>query len=302
EGPHPVSRGSSRVDMAFRSQRHVFWSRYGIDADRFDRHPELTTAHARQDAALEEHYHASRRLSLAGAAAFTETETPAELNVQSALTPGRARAQRSTIHPSVTYQAGPLTTATFGYTAAYDHLLDVRLLTQTATAVVERHPSARDGVRVEFSYQDYLFNAGARQMSQAATGEWTRDLTRTTTLVVRGGPRLTDGALSPDVAASIRRMMRAGEASLAYEHAQSTLIGLAGIADTHSLALRVRAQPRPGLRLRVEPALMRTRQVDHASTVYRLAAAYSQEIAPRLTVEATCDLNLQHGNIYTSER
>ena len=33
--------------------------------------------------------------------------------------------------------------------------------------------------------------------------------------------------------------------------------------------------------------------------MYRMAAAYSQEIAPRLMFEATFDLNLQHGNIYT---
>ena len=299
--PDTITRASSRVEMGLRSARQTFRSHYALDADRFDRHPELTSAHARQDAALEEQYHATRRLSFTGAAAFTETEAPSELNVQSALTPGRARAQRTTVHPSVTYQAGRLTTATFGYTAANDRMLDVRLFTQTATATVERHPSARDGMRFEVTHQSFEFNASERQMSHALTAEWTRELTRTTTLSVRGGSRVTGGMLSPDVAASLRHTVRAGEASLAYEHTQTTLIGLVGIADTHNLTVRMSGEPRPGLRVRLEPGLMRTRQVDRASMVYRVSAGYSQAIAARLTLEATCDLNLQHGNIYSLE-
>jgi len=201
----------------------------------------------------------------------------------------------------VTYQAGRLTTATFGYTAAHDRMLDVRLLTQTATAAIERHPSARDGVRFEFTHQNFLFNTRDRQISQALTAEWTRELTHATALIVRGGPRVTEGALSPDVAASVRHTMRAGETSLAYEHTETTLIGLVGIADTHSLAVRVSGEPRPGLRVRVEPGLLRTRQMDRASIVYHVSAGYSQAIAARLTFEATCDLNLQRGNIYSLE-
>jgi hypothetical protein len=178
-------------------------------------------------------------------------------------------------------------------------MLDVRLFTQTATAALERHPSARDGVRFEFTHQNYLFNSSQRQTSHALTTEWTRALTRAITIVVHGGPRLSDLTLSADVGASVRHRTRAAETSLTYGHTQTTLVGLVGTADTHSLMVRVSGEPRPGLRVRVEPGLMRTMQLDRASTVYRMAAAYSQVIAPRLTFEATYDLNLQHGNIYT---
>jgi hypothetical protein len=294
-----ITRASSRVDVTSRSERHTFRSRYALDADRFDRHPELTTAHARQDAALDEQYQATRRLSFAGMAAYTETEAPADLNVQSALTSGRARAQRTIVQPSLTYQAGRLTAVTFGYTAAHDRMLDVRLFTQTATAALEHHSSARDGVRFEFTHQNYLFNSSQRQTSHAMTTEWTHELTRAISIIMRGGPRLSDRTLSADVGASVRHRTRAAETSLTYGHTQTTLVGLVGIADTHSLMARVSGEPRPGLRVRVEPGLLRTMQLDRASTVYRMAAAYSQAIAPRLTFEATYDLNLQHGNIYT---
>jgi hypothetical protein len=57
--------------------------------------------HARQDAGFEEQYHVTRRLSFNGAAAFDETEAPAELNLATALTPARTtRAGGFTLQPS----------------------------------------------------------------------------------------------------------------------------------------------------------------------------------------------------------
>ena len=296
-----VTRANSRLEAGYRSERLTFWSRYGLDSDRFDRHPELTTAHARQDAGLEHRYQASRRLSFTGAASYVETEAPAELNVQSALAPGRSRAQRTTIHPSMSYQAGPSTTATFGYTVSGDRLLGVQAFTQAATASVEHRQSARDTVRVDVTHQQFVFNQQDRQMSQALTAEWTRDLTRGTTIAFRGGPRLTAGSLSSDVAASLRRKTRAGETSISYEHTQASLIGLVGVADTHSLTAGMSSQPRQGLRFRLAPGLLRTTQMNLASTVYRLSAGYSQDIGARVLFEAAYELNLQRGNIYTSQ-
>jgi len=89
-----ITRVSSRVDAAFLSELHAFSARYALDADRFADHPDLTTMQARLDAGFEEQYHATRRLTFNGTAAFIETETPSELNLASALTPGRARACR----------------------------------------------------------------------------------------------------------------------------------------------------------------------------------------------------------------
>jgi len=296
-----ITRISSRFDTLYRSEAQTFSARYALDADQFARHPDLTTARARQDAGFEERYQVTRRLSFNGAAAFTETETPAELNLASALAPGRARAERLALGPSATYQFSQLTNATVGYTAVRDRMLGVNLLTQTATALIEHHASARDGLRWEYSCQDYLFDAIERKTSQVLTMEWTRDLTRTTSFNLRGGPRITDGTLSPDAAVSLRHKMRIGEATLAYVHTQTTLIGLVGVADTHSATARVTGELRSGLQLHVEPGLLRTTQTDLASTVYRVSIGGMQPIGRRLAIEASYDLNLQHGNIYAAQ-
>jgi hypothetical protein len=297
-----ITRVSSRFDALYRSELHSFSARYALDADRFGHHPDLTTAHARQDAGFEEQYHVTRRLTFNGSAAFTETQTPSELNLATVLVPGRARAQRLTLRPAATYQLGPMTNTTIAYTAAHDRMLGVSLLTQAATAIVEHHPSPRNGVRWQYSYQNYLFEAIERKTSQALTAEWTRDLTRATSLSLQAGPRITDGALSPDAAASLRHKMRIGEAALAYAHTQTTLIGLAGIADTHSVTARVSGELRSGLQLRLEPGLLRTTQMDLASTVYRVSIGGLQPLGRRLAIQASYDLNLQHGNIYAAQR
>jgi hypothetical protein len=297
-----ITRASSRLDAQYRSGRQLFSARYALDADRFASHPELTSAHARQDAGFEEQYQATRRLSLGGAASFTETETPADLNLDTALTPGRARAQRVMLHPSARYEFGPLLTATIGYTAAHDDMFGVSLLTQTTAVSVERHPSARDGVRWEYSHQNYLFDAIERKTSQAATAEWTRDLTRATSLSLRGGPRVTDRRLSPDLAASLRHKMQIGDATLSYAHSQTTLVGLVGIADTHSLTARVSGELRSGGQLRIEPGVLRTTQQDLASAVYRLSVGCVQPVGRRAAIELSYDVNVQHGNIYAAQR
>jgi hypothetical protein len=297
-----ITRVSARMDAHYRSEPQTFSARYALDADWFAHHTDLTTTHARQDAGFEDQYHVTRRLSFNTAAAFTETQTPAELNLATALTPGRARAQRLTLQPSVAYEFGPLTNATIGYVAAHDQLLGVSLVTQTATASIEHHRSARDGVRWEYSYQSFQFDAIDRKTSQVLTAEWTHDLTHATSVSLRGGPRVTGGTLSADAAVSLHRKMRIGEATLAYAHTQTTLIGLVGIADSHSATARVSGELKSGLRLRVEPGLLRTMQMTLGSTVYRMSIGGVQPVGRRFAIEASYDLNVQHGNIYAAER
>jgi hypothetical protein len=296
-----ITRVSSRVDARYRTEAQTLSVRYALDADWFAHHPDLTTAHARQDAGFEQQYQATGRLSFNGAAAFTETETPAELNLATALAPGRARARRLTLQPSASYEISPSTNATIGYVVAHDAMLDVRLLTQTATVAVEHHRSARDGVRWEYSYQSYLFDAIERTTSQVLTATWTRDLTPATSLSLRGGPRLTDRTLSADAGVSFHHKMRIGDATLAYAHTQATLVGLLGIVDTHSVTARLGGELRSGLQLRLEPGLLHTTQTNLASTVSRVSIGGLQPIGRRLAIEVSYDLNLQQGNIYAAQ-
>jgi hypothetical protein len=293
-----IVRLGARLDARYDSERQTLTSHYAIDADRFTHHPELTTAHARQDAGIDAHYSATRRLSLAVAAAWADTQTPAELNADSGIAPGRARAARLSAHPSVSYQIAERSSATIAYTAAHDRMNGVDLTTQTTTAFVDRHATARDLVRWEYTCQHYSFNDVDRRLSQVAAMEWTRELTRAITVTLGGGPRLTDGRLSADLSAGIRRGWRSGDGSIAYSRTQTTLIGLVGVADTHGVTGRFALSSRAGAALRVEPAVVRTAQAGLASTVYHMSFGGVWPIARPLALDVSYDVSSQQGNLY----
>ena len=304
-GGDTITRFTPGVDARYGSERLVMSGHYVLDADRFAAHPELNTVHGRQDGGFDAFYQSSRRLSLGGMAAFIESRTPADLNQATGLTPGRVLAQRVTLQPSATYQLDANTDTQASYTLTSDRLAGgVSLLSQSATTTLDHRLSDRNDVRVEHVYERYLFDVrdvAAARTSQTLTIEWTHAIDRATSVTLRSGPRVTDGAVSPEIAASIRRRVRAGEASLAYQHTQATVIGLAGTVETHSVTAAFTANPHRRFELHAAPAVLYTRQGDLASMVYRLSLSCARPIASRLSIEAAYDANLQRGNVYSGQ-
>jgi hypothetical protein len=297
------TRFSPRIDVVRQSEKLTVSSRFALDADRFTQHPELTTATARQDATVDARYTASRRLSFTAAASFTETETPADLNEVTALTPGRARARRMTVHPSTTYDIGARDAVRVGYIVSSDSLQGgVGATAQTATASVERHLSARSTLTVEYLEQHFLFGGGSdASASRAITTEWTRELARGTTLMLRAGPRVTRGMPAPELAATARHQQRAGSLSLSYQQTQTTLIGLEGIADVRGLAATAERELSPRLRILTSTGVLQTRQAHGASLTYRVSGVCTWTLAHGIAVEAGYDADRQRGNLYTAQ-
>src|SRR4051794_30992038 len=117
-----TTRFSPRVDVRHGSERAILAARYALDADRFAAHPELSTPRAREEAGFDARYLASRRLSLSGVASYVASRTPADLNRETGLAPGRVRAERAVLQPSATYQVAARTETTVGYALTRDAL------------------------------------------------------------------------------------------------------------------------------------------------------------------------------------
>jgi hypothetical protein len=295
-------RFSPRLDAVYTSQRLALSSRYALDADRFSRHPELTTAHGRQEASLDARYDASRRLSIGAMAAFTATQTAADLNELTGLTPGRVPARRVTLRPSATYHLGPRADASVGYAVTSEALRGgVGLTTQSVTSTLEHHLSTRDSVRFEYLDQHFLFAGFPAKTSRALTAEWAREVSRGTNLRLRAGPRLTSGLLAPEISASVGHRLRAGDITVGYVQTQATLIGLAGTAATRGISATAGGEVRPRVRLRATSGLLRTQQGDLSSLVYRVSASCAWTVARRLAVEAGYDSDFQRGHLYTAQ-
>jgi len=292
-------RFSPRLDAFRNTKRLALSGTAELDADRFARHDELTTAHAGELATFDVTYSASRRLSMSNAAAFMETETPADLNELTALTPGRARARRLMLHPSAIYDLGPRASATVGYLVTADSLSGgTSTTTQTMSVSLDRHFSAREGVRLEYLEQHFFFDANRTSASRTLTAAWTREIDRGTMLTLRAGPRITAGVLAAELTASARHALRSGSVTVSYQQTQTTLIGLEGIARMRSLTAGAERDLGRGVRLQTTSAVVDTRQAAVPTRAYRLSGGFVWKPAPALSLETSYDSDLQHGNLY----
>jgi hypothetical protein len=295
-------RFSPRLDVVRKSEKLTVSGWLGLTAERFSRHPELTTARAREDAALDARYAATPRLSIGAAGSFVETETPSELNGIAALTPGRARARRTAVHASATYSLRPRAGASVGYSETSDTLEGgVSVTIRTATSSLERHVSARSRLGVEYVEQRFVFGAGPASASRAITAEWTRELTRDATLTLRAGPRVTDGVVAPELAVTARRVNRRGSLALSYQRTHTTLIGIGGVADVSGVTAAAEGEARPHVRLMVTSGVLRTRHADGSSLTYRLSGACAWTLTHGVALEAAYDADRQRGDFYAAQ-
>ena len=114
-----------------------------------------------------------------------------------------------------------------------------------ATMTGERQVSRRDSARVDYIFRAFDFGSEGSTRSHTVTVGWTRGLTRRASLTAGGGPRVGDGTLTPELSASVSYRLEAADLSIGYARTQTTLIGLAGAADTHSVVGEPRVRPAP---------------------------------------------------------
>jgi hypothetical protein len=294
-----VSRVSPAIDVEFRGPRLTMAGRTTVDAERFDRNSSLTSVQARQQAAIDVRYRAARRVTVDADAMYSTTETPGELNLVSGVTLMRARARRLAVSPSITYQRDAATTAIVTYAITEDRLAGgVPMIAHAATAAGERRWSQRDIVRLDYVFREFDFGLEPSSRSHTVTAGWTRGLTRRASLSLAGGPRVGDGTIVPELSASLGYRAPAVDLSLAYASAQTTLIGLAGAADTHGLSAAAAYGRRDSLRVRLVPGVMQTARAGLQARVYRLSLGVTYPIGGAVSLEAAYDVTRQHGDVY----
>lgn len=294
-----ITRVSPGVEAEYRSALMTLLGRYTLDVDRFADHPELTKMDARQVAAVAVSYRPTPRLALAADAELSKTQTPGELNAETALALTRASAQRVVAHTSVTRQLDMVTAGTIDYVfTAYRVEGGLETRTHAARISTEHHLSLRDTMKVDYQLRQYFFGISSETSFALGLG-WTRAITRRASLSAHGGPRMTNGSLAPDLSASVRYQVKPGDdVSLAYGRTQTTVIGLAGTADTQSVTITGAWSVRPSLQMRVSPAVFRSSHAGLQAHVYQLAVDVARPITNDFSIDVAFDTSLQHGNLY----
>lgn len=308
-----VTRVTPVIESEYRWTRWTLQGRYTFDAERFAEHPELNSVAARRHTLVGVQYRPTRRLTLAADGELSSTQTPGDLNLLTGLSFTRVRAERIAAHSSITRQLHKLTTGTIDYTFSEDRLADasfttdrlasaIETHTHAATVGADHHISSRDIVKVKSSVHQFAFeshDAGTfTATSLALTLGWTRVLARDTDITVDGGPRATNGTIAPELSGGIRFRFDSGSVSFAYARTQTTIIGLAGIADTQSATATAAWSPRRSLQIAVSPAFLRSGNVSAHADVYRLTLDASHAIGRNLSVAFVGVTNIQNGNLY----
>lgn len=237
-----VLRLSPAFETGYRSAPTAFNAYYTLDAHRYDRFSALDDDQAREHAELNFSHEATPLLTLLADTSYTETEAPGELDPQSGLELGRARAERFFFSPGAVYRFNRVTTGSASYSFNRDEVSgatgsDAHILSLRTDRLLSRRDTLSLGYRAEsFEFED----GGGVDMHVLLAGG-TRRFTPQTSLTLLAGPRFReDGAtdedeVDPEAAAVLLHEFSRGDFSLTYFRSQTAVIGVAGTATTQSL-------------------------------------------------------------------
>lgn len=291
-----ITRLSPGLLAGYESAPFTLLGGYGFDGELFAQHSSLNEAMARQKATLETRYLPTRLLTLALKSEYTETQTPRELNVATAIAGGRVRAQRFAVDPSVAYRFSPLSTGTVGYSFGKDEIRGgVTTDTHTGRFGFERRITRQDLASIDYRFSQFSF--GGRDETKAYTIQpgWTHDFTPLTSFTVKAGPRFSSGSADADVYASVRHRLRQGEVSLIYTRGQTTVVGESGTVTSNSVSLPVRYKVLPLFEVSALPSFSHTKRSSLEAKVYGMKLDGTYEITRWLSLIASYEYRLQKG-------
>jgi hypothetical protein len=290
-----IWRLSPRLSLGRRSPRLTLRGRYGLDAESYRRHPSLDTPLAGQDASLEMTWAPSHRLVASTTASYAEAQAPGMLNLVSGLEVGRHRGRRLSARQLFTWELGARTQAAIDQSFTRE-AVDGFPRTDTEAVIVrlERRLGGLDRGHVSYSARRFDFDGDAVLSHVVALG-WTREITPLDHFEVEAGPRLSDRALGAEVTASLRHRFTRGEASLAYMHTQTTILGEAGPVIAKGVTATFSRQLLPSLTLAAGPGLIRVQGRGPEIEVYRLNLDVAWRLTRRLSVSASHQFNFQSG-------
>ncbi len=292
-----ISRFSPGVEFGYRSAPFTLLGRYNFDAELYVDHPELNAAQARQEAAVQVVARPTQLLTLSLDGAFTETQIPGELNVDTGLATRRVPAQRLSISPAVAYRFDLSTEGIVDYTYSVDEQTGgVQTRTHIGDLRLDRRLTPLDTGSLGYVFRQFTFDGDETETSHTTLLGWTRRLASLTTLALRAGPRFSEDGVDADVLASVRQRLRRGELSLAYARSQTTVIGRAGTVDFDSVTLTATYEPLPLLRLSAAPSVFRVTDAQKAM-VYGADLEATYRIQKWLSLTAAYAFRLQRGGV-----
>lgn len=269
-----VSRFGPTFEVGRRSRRLDLTAKYGLAAERYFERIDLNTDLAYQDGGFRIRYNTTPRTEYAFEAQYVDTQTAQDLNLMTGIAAGRGRAERLLARGRAGHDVTRITNLNASYEASNDTFVETNTnLRQEAKVglawTASRRTSYRLDVRaryVTFNYErqnefGLKFRDLGAQNSQVLTGGVTYALTPLTTVEVDGGPRLTAGDWTPEIAGTIRRRTQKGDISAGYSSSQDTAIGEPGLLDVKRVFARLLVTPVRALTMSATPAFAKSQSL-----------------------------------------
>jgi hypothetical protein len=298
-----VTRISPGIASEYRAPLWTMSGQYWLEIERYANHADLNSMNARQHATVAVAHAPTSRFAWTAGAELWTTRTPGELNQATGLTFTRAAARRVSASSSLTRHFNPVTSGTAEYIVTHDHLTGgAGALIHNASASVERRRSSRETTSLDYRVRQFEFlptaaAAASRVGSHAVLLGWTRAVTATTRVAIDAGPRVTKGSAAVELSTSVHYQRAAAELSLAYGRSQTTVIGLAGVADIQSLSATGAWPLAWSIHMRAGPSLFRTASGGARADAYVLALDFTRPIAHGVVMEVALNAGLQRGTL-----
>ncbi|MEX0900031.1 MAG: hypothetical protein WD081_04995 [Gammaproteobacteria bacterium] len=293
-------RVTPSLEGGWRGPRGTFTALHTFDMERYKDNSAFDDVQVRRRTSLDGDYRLSERLDFAGSLSSAASDVAGEIVPEVGLELGRREARRHAADAELGYRVTERMTATVGAGWSRD---DVEAGTD-ATAVMggvgaayaanERHTWTGDYV-----YRRYEFNGGNPIEAHIGLIGWETAMSPRSTLLVQAGPRYTDGETTPEVLVATTYDMLTSSLSFNFARSQSTVLGQAGLADSHSAWATYIQQLGTKTVLQLSPSYSRLERGGDSVEVARALVEAGYLVNRNLSARASYQWSRQDGSLET---
>ncbi len=219
-----VNRITPALDLRFDSPRLRVFGTYSLDSERYANNSALNDDRARQRAGVDIKYDAAPRLMLSMQSTYIDTNTQADLNVDTGLAALRAHGRSLSVGSSARLRVSPRFTATVSSTTLTTNVVNgTGMRSQVRALILGERVTPRDLFNIHYENNNLSFSGATSQRihTQFFLARWIHQIGMHDSVTVQAGPRLTDGSPSVDVAAILSHTWRLSSITLSYVRNQT---------------------------------------------------------------------------------
>ncbi len=291
-----ILRLTPGFNLVYLSPRTNFNFDYNITAEKYARHSDLSTWDEAQGGNIGVKHAFTRRFNAGIQGSYHVTHNPGRLTPLAGIVLERRRATRASIEPSFTYEFSRRTSADVFYQWTRADLSGgLRTDIGIASGAITRELSPRDSLKFRYQNISYDFSNDVSATSNLFTVGWSHAVAPTWTLLLRAGPRDTDGRVVPEALARFRYRSSGKAFSIAYQRTQTVILGQAEVVDVQGLTTSFTFAPNPFWSITFTPGYFHDNGPGGSADIYHLGFYIWYRFARHWSVGLTEDYRLQHG-------